>query len=207
MVFKYTQNWNDLRKMGNAKFVSSMYIWIFIVPIIAKMFEFIETDIINLVIFEQVIPFNTNLPFTWTMFYFSALFLALGNLIYIIKCPKIIKDHPSYQSYLDEGKQLKQLAQYSEDIDFDWSRLSNDVDKKISQIKVGRLTDVKKDNHKLSNMNKEDPVHYFWPIHQEADVKHIIHRTLCFYSFIIGFSLFGLVVFQNSITVIGFITK
>ncbi len=207
MVLKYTQNWNDLRKMGNAKFVSSMYMWIFIVPIIAKMFEFIEEDVINLVIFEQVIPFNTNLPFSWTMFYFSALFLALGNFIYIIKCPKIIKDHSSYQSYLDEGKQLKQLVQYSEDIDFDWSSLRKDIDRKISQIKVGRPPGIKNDDHNFSNMNKEDPILYFWPIHEEADVKHIIHRAVCFYSFIIGFSLFGLVIFQNSITVIGFLTK
>ena len=76
MVFKYTLDWNDLRKMGNAKFVSSMYIWIFIVPLIAKAFQYIEDDVLNFVVFEQVIPINTNLPFSWTMFYFQRVILG-----------------------------------------------------------------------------------------------------------------------------------
>jgi hypothetical protein len=172
MGFKYTQDWNDLRKMGNAKFVSSMYIWIFIVPLIAKAFQYIEDDILNFVVFEQVISINTNLPFSWTMFYFSALFLAIGNLIFIIKCPKIIKDHPSYQSYLDEGKQLKQLAQYSDDIKFDWSTLAQEINKKITRIQMDKDQGNGGTNENYPNISIEDPVHYFWPIHDKANVMY-----------------------------------
>lgn len=203
-MMKLIPKWYELKKMGDTKFVNSMYVWIFVVPFIAKAFEYISTEKLDFIIFQQMVPISTSLPFSWIMFYFCALSLALGNLIYMIKCPKVIKDHPTYQSFLDEGKKLKQLKHYSEDISFDWGALAKKIDRDITNLKREKQMGMNTNAEYYSNLSTEDPVHYFWPIHEEAETKYTFHRLSCFSLFIIGFSLFGYVVIENTISVISF---
>jgi hypothetical protein len=184
-----------------------MYMWIFIVPLVAKSFEYIDKDVLQFVVFQQSVPFSTSLPFSWIVFYFSALFLAIGNLIIRLRCPKIIKDHPSYQSYLDEGKTLKQLTQYSDDIKFNWGKLASSVNGRITKLQIEKDQGNGGVKENYPNLSTEDPVHYFWPIHTEADTKYKVERFFCTQLFYIGFLLFGLVVIQNMIAVIGFISN
>ncbi|EJG0412268.1 hypothetical protein C4D16_RS17500 [Vibrio parahaemolyticus] len=205
---KVSSNWCDLKKIGDTKFVTSMYVWIFVVPLLVKAFEYVEDDKLVFHIFQQPLSISTSLPFSWAMFYFSALCLALGNLVYLMKCPKIIKEHPTYQSYLNEGKKLKQLEQYCEDISFNWGALANEIESKRLQI-----SNAKRDIYRVVNnqaehykdIDVEDPVHYFWPIHEFADVKFVLYRYICLLLFSVGFVLFGVVTTQNLLTVISFL--
>lgn len=199
--------WCDLKKIGDTKFVNSMYMWIFAVPLLVKAFEYVEDEKLIFQIFQQQLPISTSLPFSWGMFYFSALFLALGNLIYLYKCPKIIKEHPTYQSYIAEGKKLKQLETYCEDISFDWRALTEKIENKKERILMSKTNYVKiKGLAKYeADIDVEDPVHYFWPIHEFGDVKFLIYRRICAGFFIIGFTLFAFVVFQNLWSVVSFL--
>jgi len=204
---KLIPKWYDLKKIGDTKFVNSMYIWIFLVPFLAKAFEYISVEKFDFFIFQQMVPISTSLPFSWVMFYFCALSLALGKLIYIIRCPKIIKDHPTYQSFLDEGKKLKQLHNYSDDISFNWEGLLENVSRKLSKLQSEKQVGMDTNAAYYSNLSIEDPLHYFWPIHESAETKYLIHRIGCFTLFLIGFALFGIVVIQNTIAVIHFVIK
>ncbi|EGQ7683722.1 hypothetical protein IZS58_004673 [Vibrio parahaemolyticus] len=205
---KVSSSWCDLKKIGDTKFVNSMYVWIFVVPLLVKAFEYVEDEKLVFQVFKQPIPISTTLPFSWAMFYFSALCLALGNLVYLIKCPKIIKEHPTYQSYLNEGKKLKQLAQYCEDISFNWGGLAKKIEEKNQQIFL-----AKRNAHVLGSnatgqyqeIDVEDPIHYFWPIHEFADIKFSPYRYICLSLFSVGFVLFGIVSIQNFLAVIGFL--
>ncbi|HHX8603908.1 TPA: hypothetical protein ACVO0R_004563 [Vibrio alginolyticus] len=205
---KISSNWCDIKKIGDTKFVNSMYIWIFVVPLLVKAFEYVDDEKLVFQIFQQPLTISTTLPFSWAMFYFSALCLALGNLIYLMKCPKIIKEHPTYQSYLDEGKKLKQLAQYCEDISFDWGGLAKEVENKrqqISNAKQNVYMGFENKNVHYKDIDVEDSVHYFWPIHESVDVQFVPYRRACLLLFSVGFVLFGVVSIQNLLTVISFL--
>ncbi|OEF08654.1 hypothetical protein [Vibrio genomosp. F10] len=205
---KVSFNWCDLKKIGDTKFVNSMYVWIFVVPLLVKAFEYVEDEKLVFQIFQQPVPISTTLPFSWAMFYFSALCLALGNLVYLIKCPKIIKEHPTYHSYLNEGKKLKQLAQYCEDISFDWGKLAKNIENKRQQIlhaKRDFLNIASNTTDQYQEIDAEDPIHYFWPIHEFADTKFTPYRYVCLCLFFVGFALFGIVSIQNFMAVIGFL--
>jgi len=197
-----SQEWVVLRQIGNSKFINSMYIWIFIVPVVAKLFEHLGEDILNFVVFQQQISFSPNLPFSWKVFYFSAMAFAISNLIVKIRCPKIIKDHLSFQSYKDEGKTLKQLGPYCDETGFNWGVLAGEVDKQIPRLQVGKSEGDGGIADNYPSLSTEDPVHYFWPIFEHANILHPIYRFLCTFLYGIGFILFGLVVIQNTLFVI-----
>lgn len=200
--------WRDLQKIGDTKFVKSMHMWIFVVPLLVKAFEYVEDEKLVFQIFNQQLPISTSLPFSWSMFYFSALFLALGNLIYLYKCPKIIKEHPNYQSYVTEGKKLNQLEAYCNDISFDFPGLVKELKAKKERIQLNRRSSVQHLMKSEPDFDVEDPVYYFWPIHEFGDVKFLSYRRICTVLFIVGFTLFGIVALQNLWAVISFlITK
>lgn len=204
---KLIPDWNVLQKVGNTKFVQSMYVWIFVVPMLAKAFEYIQQDSMVFVVFEQQIKIGTSLPFSWVMFYFCAVFLALGNLLLLATCPKIVKDHPTYQSYAEEGKTLKQLAQYSEDIKFNWGDLAKSVDKRIKDRIFAREMGHDPIAKHYSNLDVDDPVHYFWPIYEFANPLYKIRRFACLLLLTTGFGLFTIVAVQNFMAVVEFLSK
>ena len=203
----FNQNWERLRKIGQTKFVNSMYIWIFIVPLVAKSFEFLNKDILRFKIFGEDVAFNTGLPFSWQVFYFSALFFAIANIIIRLRCPMIIKDHLTFQSFIGEGKTIKQLGVYSEDISFDWARLAEEIDKKITALQVAKSVDNGGVADNYEKLSTEDPVHYFSPIFDQANYMYKHSRYACTISFTIGAVLFGWVILENTIVVIQFIFK
>ncbi|MCJ8293113.1 MAG: hypothetical protein MJK15_01785 [Colwellia sp.] len=199
--------WCDLKKIGDTKFVNSMYMWIFVVPLLVKAFEYVEDEKLIFQIFQQQLPISTSLPFSWSMFYFSAFFLALGNLIYLFKCPKIIKEHPTYQSYVNEGKKLKQLGPYCDDISFNWQTLAEQINHKKERLQLNKMNSIAISSVRKNepDFDVEDPIHYFWPIHKFGDVKFPFYRRICTTLFIVGFSLFGIVALQNLWTVVSFL--
>jgi len=204
---KVNFKWCDLKKIGDTKFVNSMYMWIFAVPLLVKAFEYVEDEKLIFQIFQQQVPISTSLPFSWSMFYFSALFLALGNLIYLLKCPKIIKDHPTYQSYVNEGKKLKQLGPYCDDISFNWGKLAEEIEHKKEKIHLSKMN-IKAIGSVIKNepdLDVQDPIHYFWPMHEFGDVKFPFYRRICATLFIVGFTLFGIVALQNLWAVVSFL--
>jgi len=203
---KVDLKWCDLKKIGDTKFVNSMYMWIFAVPLLVKAFEYVEDEKLIFQIFQQQLPISTSLPFSWSMFYFSALFLALGNLIYLFKCPKIIKEHPTYQSYVNEGKKLKQLGPYCDDISFNWGELAEEIEHKNEKIKLPKRS-IKTIDSVVNEpeIDVEDPIHYFWPMHEFGDVKFPFYRRTCATLFIVGFTLFGIVALQNLWAVVSFL--
>ena len=201
------QKWATLRKVNDTKFVKSMYVWIFFVPITAKSLEFLGPDVLNFVVFQEEFPINPKLPFSWVVFYFSALFFAIGNIILLVKCPRIVKDHLSYSSYESEGKTLKQLDQYSDDIGYDWGKLASKVNKDITRLQMMKEEGNGGMQHDARNLSVENPIHYFWPIFEEADSKYSFSRFLCTLSYALGFVLFVVVAIQNAWVVIEFVNK
>lgn len=210
MLFDKYFTWINLKNINSSKFISSMYIWIFIVPIFVKLFELINKEYYSFIIFGEIIPIQLTLPFTLIYFYFSAVFFAIGNIIIKIQCPLIIKENNSYSDYLESGKKLSQLKPYIDDINFDWDTLAREVDRKFNLEYANSRTLYEDRNSNLSdkmNSEKEDPKNYFWQIYDKANLCRVISRRFVGIFYSIGFLLFGIVLLQNFVTVIGILTK
>lgn len=107
LKLKKYSNWKYLKQLNSSKFINSMYIYFFLVPIFVKTSELISSKI-----YIQV-----NVPFSLICFYFSALFFIIGKILLKINCPLIIKENDSFSDFLNSGKKLFQLKPYIKDID------------------------------------------------------------------------------------------
>lgn len=161
-----------------------MYIWIFIVPIAAKLLSK-TNEIIFLTIFNYTFEVNLGLPFSWKMFYFSALFFTIATIIYQTRCPRLIKEYQNFSAYDQEGKPEWHLRSYAEDINIDFDTYKEDHEGAMldhdGEIKSG----------------KDFTSSIFWHLHGEANEKRVVFMWACVAAYAAGFILLFLVFFQN----------
>jgi hypothetical protein len=98
VLYKDRITWSHLRWLGHNSAVKSSYIWLFVVPLAAKMLSPISGEH-EFHIFGATLNIHFGLPFSWTIFYFMAIFFALGQIIYSLYCPKVLKDYVTYSDY------------------------------------------------------------------------------------------------------------
>ncbi len=170
--------WSKLKAIENSKIVQSMYVWLLIVPLTAKFFSKIENTL-HLTISGNTYEFDLVLPFTWVIFFFSALSFTLANIIFISVAPLIIKENDNYGDFTNSGRDQNHLVKYIDNIQKD-----DAIDLiKEKWIRIGnRQLDLKLD---------------FWEIYNKANKNKLIRRYLCFLFYIVGLVLFLLVAVQN----------
>jgi hypothetical protein len=177
-------NWSQLNQIKDVKIISSMYIWIFIVPIAAKILS-LTSDMATITVFDYTFDVNLGLPFSWRLFYFSALFFALATLIYQARCPKFIKDYSTFAAFDSEGKPEWHMRRYAEDINIDYEEFKSDLETSM----------IEYDGYK--HEGKEYVQSVFWNLHWAADNERHKSFLACFTSYAIGFLLIMIVFFQN----------
>jgi len=101
-IRKKLPSWSALRSLGNSRLLRSSYFWLIAVPIAAKFLGSLPSDVAIPVEGGGSIRLILELPFSWQLFYYGAVFTALGNLIYSWKCPKIVQDYRGFADYADE---------------------------------------------------------------------------------------------------------
>ena len=92
-----------LRNPGNNKTIKISYIWIILVPLIAKLIRHSNEA------FVEYLHFELTISFTWQLLYFSALMFTIANLLYSIRCPDIVKHFASYIDYKNKGHSIHDL--------------------------------------------------------------------------------------------------
>lgn len=100
--------WSYSRSLAESKVVKSSYVWLFIVPIAARMMSSLD-NIIDLTIFGGSIQIATTLPFSWQLLFMAACFFTVANIIYSLFCPEIFKEYRSYSEFRDDSKTLLQI--------------------------------------------------------------------------------------------------
>ena len=88
-----------------------MYIWIFIVPIAARLLERAE-DAATVKIFNCTFVVQLTLPLSWATFYFTVIDFALANLIFQTRGPATVKDHDDYYGSKQSHKGVAPLHRY-----------------------------------------------------------------------------------------------
>lgn len=209
-------NWSHLRYFGNSKFVKGNYIWIILVPVVAK---FLISANNNITIFDT--EFELKLPFNWIILYFSSLFFSIAHSIYLLRCPTIIKDNGDYGDYIKSGFGITKLNQYIDffskydllinnnlkpnklsqllsdklnDIAINTS--SNDIDKKITMLvslpKINDSYNIKNDYEKL----------VFWEIFNASETINTISKYASVFSYGVGIALLSIIFIQNILFVL-----
>ena len=172
--------------------IQTMYIWLFIVPIIAKVLTKVE-ETANLTIFNHTFNIQLGLPFSWKIFFLSAMSFAAANLIFVLRCYKLVKDHDSFSDFLEQGKSAKHIHQYAEEVDYpqqsdlsyyweDGGEYEGPVEQKYSK------------EQRLKGEHLKSP---FWEIYERTDLSRKGWRAACSLLYLFGFVLISIVLYQN----------
>jgi len=182
LIKKLDLPWLSLRDIQKSKFISSMYIWLIIVPIAAKLLSKINNELV-FTAFDQEIHIVLSLPFSWQAFFFCSLCFSFANTVVLVFCPKVIKEHLSFSGFRGDGKSDNQLEEYfnQEEIKFHRYVKPQGVD-----LSVGE----KQHEQKLS-MD-------FWRIYKISNQSRGFTRrtSIAFYS--AGFLFFSYVLITNA---------
>lgn len=106
---KFIPTWQTLESIGNNKLIKSTYIWIVIIPILAKLLEKIPMN--SEIIFGNI-HISLTLPFSWQLLYFSALIFAIATALFSLFCPPLISKFSDIQEYKKKGLDKEQLITY-----------------------------------------------------------------------------------------------
>jgi hypothetical protein len=114
-------SWISINKLGKSKLLATSYLWLIIVPIFAKLFSSIESPL-DFSKYVDGLVIELSLPFSWKLFYFSAVLISIGSLTYYVWCPKVIQEFESYGDFKQQGKDAFYLKSYADklaDFEFD----------------------------------------------------------------------------------------
>ena len=93
-------NWLSISEIGNSRVVRSMLILMILTPFLAK--SFCSVNSVDLTFFKTDQAIFLSLPFSWQVFFFCALSFTIANVIFLGKCPSLIKKYNNYADF--EGK-------------------------------------------------------------------------------------------------------
>jgi hypothetical protein len=109
-------SWVTIRGLGKNKILNTSYIWIVLVPIVAKLLEK-TPDVVKLKVFGTYAEIPLVLPFSWGIFYFSAVCFFFASIIFMLCCPSIIKRFADFSDFIASGESgryfLKQQQKYA----------------------------------------------------------------------------------------------
>jgi hypothetical protein len=107
-ILKKIPQWSSFKSLGSNKIIKSSYWWLFLVPMLAKLLES-AGDKLELTLFNSKFIITLNLPFSWSLFYFSAVCFSIASIIYLIKCPYSIDKYNNFEEWKISGKDSTSL--------------------------------------------------------------------------------------------------
>jgi len=108
MLDTYIPGWPAIKKIGNNAAAKKLLLWVFIVPIIAKIF--LQIPELSFEIGEHSYTVALNLPFNWKLLFFSGLFIGQGGALYNIWCPTVISLYSDYVAFKEAGKGSRNIV-------------------------------------------------------------------------------------------------
>jgi len=133
-------NWSILSKLGQNKIVQKTYIYLVAVPFLINTLKKFNL--------EKVIE---SIPFSWQMFFLSALMFTCGSILFNIFAPKIIKENESYRDFENHGKNWQHLTSYALNIGIDFAKFQDVWSKQnenLKKVNEKYLQDFLKKNEK-----------------------------------------------------------
>ncbi len=91
--------WVSLTGFGNSRLVRSSLLWLAVVPVVAKVMAPLP-DRLRINDDAEIL---LRLPFSWKVLFLAALLYALGTLLYLTKCPRLIRLYSDYGQLSNAG--------------------------------------------------------------------------------------------------------
>lgn len=152
--------WEFVRNLGALRFSKASFIFLTIIPILLKATEkFVNPFVLYLN--EKEYIFQLELPFNWFYLYFGAISISLGSLIFILFCPKIIKEFKDYGAYMITGKPDDYLLNYLKtfpEIEKTWHKYKPEIIKgiKLEKSPYTRIEEIEENINHTINMEYPD---------------------------------------------------
>lgn len=178
----FKKKWSQIGYIHNTNTVKSMYVWLFVVPILVKALSEIPLEL-RFFVAGQVIPIRMELPFSFFCFYLSAFFFVLSNLIFQSKCPQLIKDHSSWRSFAEHGKGIEHLYDYANGL-------------AVTEEEKNKAWTVERSDMPGGIMQDQ-----FWRFHELGELQAPQYRVAAMVLTYLAFALMAWVILQNLFTV------
>ena len=191
--------WSSLSRLGRNRVFKFWYIWLFFVPILAKLLSNLGPDL-AFSLFGEEINLHFGLPFSWQMFYFSSVAFSIATIIYQTRCPLIISRYSRFSEFVDEGRGRRELISevYS---------LSNKASENRDQILTGFLdyfvqggaSDKPTDYLSLMKLGiaPDNLSELFWFLRHQNDSLHPNTRLISAIFYLIGLAFIFIVIAQG----------
>lgn len=196
--------WSSIRDLGNSKIVKQSYIWIFVVPFLAKCVLYVEEAYPGS---ESVSGFFTE---SWFVLYFSAVCFAVGVTIYLVFCPGIIRNYKDYSDFDKTGATHERINLYLKKL-YKMGGADDCTLEKIKElseecntddIDAGRSVVIEVFDHSaLYNLRKENLRDVFWLVYDQSDRSRCLWSSASGFCFYTGFLLLLVLFLQNFISV------
>ncbi len=188
-------NWSTLKAIQNNKIVKSTYIWLFIVPLLAKILSKIDANL-YLDIAGKVYEIDLVLPFSWKLFFLSALCFVAGNILFVAFCPKLIKDYNHLGEFLATGKTEGNLFYY---MDEELKRKQhNHNENLVKHIKMKREYRIEGPEMDVRLLREDAASQMFWMTYEYYLKKNNLAKVLAGTFYLTGFFFFSIVLVTNS---------
>lgn len=219
-----TPNWSLLKTYGTSRILRSSYYWILIVPMAARALRNVRGPY-HASVFNSQFTFELVLPFSWQMFYWSAVSVGIATLIYSVRCPELVQRYASFADFSEPGRGQRELFDLLRPLlggsrvwrSNNWSMSPQNwlrrllilgfrgdrqrADKEMAVVKrEGQLSERVLDHVRI--IPAEDVlVRAFWSARGVAEWSYFWSRTLCASLYVLGFLLFLVVLLQNGVYV------
>lgn len=215
-------NWSLINSLGEMRFSKSSYYYLVIIPILVKLTEYLDNPF-TLIVGDNPIELNLELPFSWYLFYFGAISIAIGTFIYQIFCPNFIKKFKNYGQFVDagesdnylsqiesqyaSGKKIKGFSLFNQPYLTENKTHTKEFEVPVSSrgITIGtekKVEEYTTQEYKTNIKYQEERKDYFNELYVIVNNHKKSLIKLALITYIIGFSAFLFVIIQNIIFVV-----
>ncbi|HCH0720604.1 TPA: MFS transporter permease [Vibrio parahaemolyticus] len=191
---RIVRDWRELKLIQSTKLVQSTYVWLVVVPIAVKLLnQFGDTATIKIGGIPHTI--DLVLPFSWQMFYLSALSFVIGNIVFIAFAPKISKEFLDYGDFKAKGKLAKDIGMYASREHANRTEQINNIMKSCRDY--GLLKFEPSQNPNDAYHASENEKQKFWDLFNERVTSRLWGRIICTLCYFSGMVFFVIVALQN----------
>ena len=205
-VLALLPSWSGLRGLSRSRALSSSYIWLLIVPLLAKALEHVPSNI-EWNLWGDHGHLSLTLPFSWVDLFFCALALSLGNLVFLTRCPKLVREFESFTSFQQSRVGFEYLRRVwelpHESGVQDLFPLEGQRVLEVPAPALNRFMDLAKSAREGTSSDARPPVNddelavFFWGFYWPLDKARPLSRLACAALYGIGFLFMALMLAQN----------
>lgn len=180
---KYIPLWSFLRDLRTNRLISSTYIWLVIVPVAAKATSGLN-DAFSFKAGGTEHSIALTLPFSWQVFFLSALMFVIGNILFIVFSPNFIKLYSDFGYFTRLGGRMDQLVIHKDEAMKKSEKFTNRL-KTLSGVESSKKSEIERSKD------------LFWALHDNYNDKFVVKRCLVSLIYLLGFLLFTWVALSN----------